>query len=86
VTERLHKDHAERELGLVIKVREMALGHGLGAVGLSEVVAALNEGRVAHLVYDPDVRYHGRIGAKGRLATQEELASGAARPGRDAAD
>jgi len=32
------------------------IGSGNGALGLFEVTAALNEGRVAHLVYDPEVR------------------------------
>jgi hypothetical protein len=74
VTDRLREDHAERELRLVGEIRELALGRGAGAVGLSEVAAALNEGRVAHLVYDPEVRYQGRIGADGLLSALSELA------------
>lgn len=72
VTERLREDHTLREQRLVEQVREAALG-GDGALGLSEVAAALNEGRVAHLVYDPEVRYTGSIGADGALLAGSEL-------------
>jgi hypothetical protein len=37
------------------------------------VAAALNSGRVAHLVYDPQVRYTGSVGADGLLSAGEEL-------------
>src|SRR4029079_6659768 len=38
-----------------------------GALGLSEVVAALNEGRVEHVIYDSARRYTGGIGPDGSL-------------------
>lgn len=72
VTERLHAQHDEYERRLVRDAREAALGSGTGAVGLSEVVGALNEGRVAHLVYDPEIRYQGSIGTDGRLHADDE--------------
>jgi hypothetical protein len=49
---------------------------GAAAVGLSEVVAALSEARVAAPVYDPHVRYQGRLGEDGCFH-----AGGAARAG-----
>lgn len=73
VTERLHAHHDEYELRLVDDARQAALGAGAAALGLSEVVGALNEGRVAHLVYDPEVRYAGSVGADGHLHAGEEL-------------
>jgi hypothetical protein len=79
VTERLTAEHAAREQRLVRAVRDTALGRGAAALGLSDVVGALNEGRVAHLVYDPEIRYHGSIGAGGLLHAGDE------RPGDTAA-
>jgi hypothetical protein len=37
------------------------------------VAAALNAGRVAHLVYDPEVRYRGTVGADGALYGGDEV-------------
>jgi hypothetical protein len=50
-TERFEDEHARRTARLAGHVRDAALA-GAGAVGLSEVAAALNEGRVDQLVYD----------------------------------
>jgi hypothetical protein len=72
VTERLAEEHAAQERRLVERVRDTALARG-GALGLSEVTAALNSGRVAHLVYDPEVRYTGSVGADGALYAQDEV-------------
>jgi hypothetical protein len=44
-----------------------------GALGLSQVAGALNEGRVAHLVYDPEVRYTGSVSADGAVYAGDEL-------------
>lgn len=77
VSERLHEDHAVRERRLVEQVREAGLGQ-TGALGLSEVTAALNEGRVAHLVYDPEIRYTGSVGADGTLYADTEVGVGGA--------
>lgn len=76
VTEWAHGQHAERESQLLSRVRDTA-GSGLGALGLSEVAAALNTGRVAHLVYDPEIRYAGTIGADGLLFGGDEIGSDA---------
>ncbi|WP_217912662.1 VLRF1 family aeRF1-type release factor [Miltoncostaea marina] len=73
LTEQLRSAYAEYEARLVRDAREAGLGPGAAALGLSEVVGALNEGRVAHLLYDPAVRYAGAVGADGRLHAGEEL-------------
>ena len=81
VTEVLTAQHAEHEERLVRDVRAAALGPGNGALGLSDVVGALNEGRVEQLVYDPEVRYQGSIGADGILhAGAERRAEGTVTP------
>jgi hypothetical protein len=73
VTERLHDAHDEHEAQLVTRLRDVGFA-GTGVFGLSEVAAALNSGRVAHLVYDPEVRYVGSIGADGALYGGDEVA------------
>lgn len=70
VTERLHEDHTSREQRLLEQIRDAGQS---GALGPSEVVAALNLGRVDHLVYDPEVRYAGSIGANGGLYANAEI-------------
>lgn len=72
VTEWAHEQHREREKQLVDRIRE-ATGHRRSALGLSEVAGALNVGRVAHLVYDPEVRYVGSVGADGSLYAGDEV-------------
>lgn len=64
VTEWVHQQHTERERQLLEYVRDAA-GSGVAAMGLSQLAAALNAGRVAHLVYDPNIRYTGTVGADG---------------------
>ena len=66
VTQRLRAD-GERGLLLARQIQETALAARVAAIELWEVVAALNEARVAVLVYDPNVRYQGRLGEEGRL-------------------
>lgn len=72
VTERVHEQHTEREGQLLEHMREAGRS-GAGALGLSEVAAALNAARVAHLVYDPEVRYTGSVGADGALYGGDEI-------------
>jgi Bacterial archaeo-eukaryotic release factor family 10 len=67
VTERLTAAHDEFERRLTRKVSEDARGAGAVALGLSEVVGALNQARVAHLIYDPFIRYQGSVGPDGIL-------------------
>jgi riboflavin biosynthesis pyrimidine reductase len=72
VTGRLRSEHHEHELRLVDSMRETAHGGGAAALGLSEVSAALNEGRVLHLAYDPVVRYEGSVDSDGMLYAEGE--------------
>jgi hypothetical protein len=55
-------ERAGRHLALARRIRDSALGAGKGALDLSDVLAALNDARVEHLIYDPDVRYIGALG------------------------
>ncbi|HEX5540032.1 MAG TPA: hypothetical protein VFX60_00460 [Micromonospora sp.] len=71
VTELLHSDHTAREQRLLERIRDAGLGH-TAALGLSQVAGALNEGRVAHLVYDPEVRYTGSVDDDGALYAEAE--------------
>ena len=74
VTERVRAAHAELENQLIGRVRELAHGAGAAALGLSEVVGALNQARVAHLVYDPFFRYRGSVAGDGTLYAEDETA------------
>ena len=69
VAERLARERAERHLELVRRIRDAALGAGRGALGLPDVLVALNDARVEHLIYDPQVRYVGAVGADDVLLT-----------------
>lgn len=79
VTDQLAEKHAAREQRLAEQVREAGPA-GTGALGLSGVAAALNQGRVSHLVYDPEVRYRGSIDAEGVLYADGEAGIGAEPP------
>jgi hypothetical protein len=72
VAERLMQDRAGRNVDLSRRVRAAALGAQRGALGLSEVVAALNEGRVEHVIYDSARRYTGGVGPDGSLFAEGE--------------
>lgn len=72
VTEWVHDQHAEHERQLLEHVRDVA-GSRRAALGLSEVTAVLNAGRAAHLVYDPQIRYEGTVGADGSLYAGDEV-------------
>jgi len=74
VTERLRAAHSEAERRLIAQVREQTRGAGAAALGLSEVVGALNQARVAHLIYDPLIRYRGSVGHDGSLYADGETA------------
>jgi hypothetical protein len=66
-TERIREDHGQLERDLMRSLRERAQGAGTAALGPSEVVGALNQARVAHLIYDPLIRYRGSVGYDGSL-------------------
>jgi Bacterial archaeo-eukaryotic release factor family 10 len=81
IAERLRQDRAGRNVDLSRRVRTAALGAQRGALGLSEVVAALNEGRVEQVIYDSARRYTGGIGPDGSLfADAERLGLGTEEP------
>ncbi len=72
VDERLDADHSQREAQLAQATLDGASGAAGAALGLSEVLAALNDARVAHLVYDADVRFQGVVGEDGHLSAPPE--------------
>jgi hypothetical protein len=74
VTQRIRAAHREFEQQLIGEVREQAQGASAAALGLSEVVAALNQARVAHLIYDPFIRYRGSVGHDRSLYAEGETA------------
>jgi hypothetical protein len=67
VADRLARDRAERHQILAKRARDASLGFGSGALGLTEVLHALNDARVEHLLYDPSVRYTGALDTDHRL-------------------
>lgn len=68
----LERQQAEWDLRLTQAIRDAAMAGSGGALGLSEVAAALNDARVAHLVYDPEIRYAGALGEDGRIVIPPE--------------
>ena len=72
VTDRIRAAHTAFEHRLIAKVLEQARGGRGAALGLSEVVGALNQARVAHLVYDPFIRYRGSVADDGSLYAEDE--------------
>ncbi|MFO7573415.1 MAG: VLRF1 family aeRF1-type release factor [Gaiellaceae bacterium] len=56
-----------REALLVTRARDAALSGNAGAVGLADVLTALDEGRVGHLLFDEDRSYAGARTPDGRL-------------------
>ena len=81
VQQLLERQHAACDLRLTERVLNSAMAAGKAALGLSEVLAALNDARVMHLVYDPEIRYAGAIADDGHLSLppeQRPLAAGVA--------
>jgi hypothetical protein len=72
VGELLEEQQSAWDARLTQRIRDAALAGRGGALGLSEVIAALNDARVEHLVYDPAIRYTGAIAADGRLLAPPE--------------
>jgi hypothetical protein len=77
LSELLAQDQREREAELLREVEEAA-HTGRGTLGLSDVLGALNEGRVSRLIYDPAVRYVGEVDDGGRLYPLGEVPPGGA--------
>jgi hypothetical protein len=63
----LRSVHAQREQDLVDLAVERALGGGAATVGLRHVCDALNEGRVAHLLFDDRLEISGYRSSEGTL-------------------
>ncbi|MBW3658041.1 MAG: hypothetical protein KY457_05345 [Actinobacteria bacterium] len=55
----LRSKHRERECQLIEQAKDRALAGGAGALGLRNVLNALNEGRVAHLLVRSDLELEG---------------------------
>jgi hypothetical protein len=72
VAERLGQDRAGRDARLTRRMRASALGAQRGALGRSEVVAALTERRAEHTIYDFALRYSGAIAPDGSLLAAGE--------------
>lgn len=70
--ELLRSVHGDRELALVEAARERALAGGPGALGLRNVCAALNAGRVEHLLYDDGITLEGYTSSEGTLHARIE--------------
>lgn len=68
----LRSMHRERELDLVGQARDRALSGNAGALGLRDVLGALNEGRVAHLLFSTEVNFTGFRSADQGLLFAEE--------------
>lgn len=69
----------ERQLALVEVARNRAFAGGNGAIGVEDVLASLNEGRVARFVFGVGVRLSGYRADDGMLYAQDRGAAG--RPG-----
>ena len=82
VADRLASERAERHLALARRISDAALGAGRGALGLTEVLAALNDARVEHLIYDPEVDYTGALGDDDVLLASSETAGVAVQESR----
>jgi hypothetical protein len=65
-----------RHLALAEQARNKAMSANAGACGLSETLAALQEGRVAHLLLDADRQWTGRRSADGFLVPDGEVPPG----------
>jgi hypothetical protein len=72
VTERVREANEESERRLIRKIREQTEGAGHTAFGFSQVIGALNQARVSHLIYDPLIRYQGSVDQDGSLYADGE--------------
>ncbi|MDP8961668.1 MAG: VLRF1 family aeRF1-type release factor [Actinomycetota bacterium] len=63
----------ERERNLVEEAKNRALAGGTGALGLDDVLAALNEGRVERLLFDVDASFSGYRTPEGLLYATDQI-------------
>lgn len=73
VAEALAPEEQARHRAELERARAGAAADGTGALGLADVLAALAEGRVAHLLIGEDAAYRGLRAPDGRLAAPEAL-------------
>ena len=66
----LRSVHEEREQQLIDQALDRALSGGAGAVGMRNVLNALNKGRVAHLLFDNELTVDGYSTQDGSLYAQ----------------
>jgi Bacterial archaeo-eukaryotic release factor family 10 len=78
VADTLAATRRKRVNGLAALARQAALSGGRGAYSLADVLTALGEGRVAHLVLDSEGRWRGRRTPDGRLVPGDEQLPGVA--------
>jgi hypothetical protein len=74
-TDLLHEAYVAHEQRLTASVKQAAHA-SRGVLGASEVAGALTIGKVAHLIYDPAVRYAGSVGTDGALYAGDERGMG----------
>lgn len=70
VAAELERAARRRELALVEQATRAASSGGAGTLGLSQTLAALAEGRVAHLLFDTRRDYRGASAPDGRLVAE----------------
>ncbi len=63
----------ERERNLVEEARDRTLAGGTGSLGLDDVLASLNEGRVERLLFDVDASFSGYRTPDGLLYTTDQI-------------
>jgi hypothetical protein len=74
----LESANVRRESRLVSRALDAALSGGPGALGLGDVLTALEDGRVDHLLFDQAREYAGRRAPDGRLVPEGEVPPGLA--------
>jgi hypothetical protein len=66
----LEAANGRREGTLIGRAKDAALSGNAGALGLADVLAALEDGRVEHLLFDPNRVYRGARTPDGRLVPE----------------
>jgi protein required for attachment to host cells len=72
----LEQANARREAALVSRAKDAALSGHAGALGLADVLSALEDGRVERLLFDPSRPYAGARAPDGRLVPEGTVPPG----------
>ncbi len=72
----LTEERRREQRDLVQRALDAALGGAAGAAGPADVIGALQEGRVDHLLIDADLRRPGSVTSDGRLVPEAEVPAG----------